>query len=449
LVEGNNLWVASVNKGLEVYELNNRNEIFAVSKDFKQKFKENDLIHYGVSSLLKDNSGLIWIGTSGGGIEVYNPNGQFFKHYTATKEKGSISQQTVRSILEDNYENLWIGTENGGLNYLSNKNKYDYASGFISLIPAHSFVTVLSLDEKNDRVWVGLPSGIKIFNSKTGKKISNSKLKFPKVNSVFSILIDSQNVVWVGTYGKGLWRLKLEKDGSYSSTQFLSDENKASLSSNIVRSLLEDHDGNIWVGTSLGLNRIKYNTKLNKHLNFEVYKNDVNDPKSISHNYILPLFGSSTGEVWVGTLGGGLNKICENEDGSHYFKTITTKEGLPNNVIKGILEDENGNLWISSNKGISCFNPLNNEIRNFGVSDGLQDFEFRDFACYKRKSGEMIFGGVNGFNTFFPNAISIDTTANKVVFTELEILNQPINVGDEFRGRVILNKAINNVNLSA
>ncbi|WP_111708241.1 hybrid sensor histidine kinase/response regulator transcription factor [Lutibacter citreus] len=447
LVEANNLWVASFKKGVYLYKLIKGNPISAVLNSVKWNSRENDFNNYNVSSLLKDNSGLIWIGTSGGGIEVYNPKGQFFKHHTSTKNEGSLSHKTVRSVLEDNYQNLWIGTENGGLNFLSIDNKNNYDTGFISLLPNHTFVTVLSLDKKNDRVWVGLPAGLKTFSSKTGKEIFLSKRNFKELSSVFSILIDSQGIVWVGTYGKGLWRLKLEDDGKYSSTQFLSEGKNNSLSSDIVRSLLEDKDGNIWIGTSIGLNKIKFEEKLSSNLNFKVFKNDVNNELSISHNYILPLFESSKGDLWIGTLGGGLNKLCENETGTYYFETLTTKEGLPNNVIKGILEDEQGNLWISSNKGISRINPEDKSIRNFGVSDGLQDFEFRDFACYKRKSGEMIFGGVNGFNTFFPDDMSLDTTVNKVVFTDLEILNQPINVGDEFKGRVILNKSINNVAL--
>ena len=446
-VDDNNLWVASFKKGIFVYNLSKENTISASSNSIKWNSRKNDFMNYNVSSLLKDNSGLIWIGTSGGGVEVYNPKGQFFKHYTATKNKGSLSHKTVRSVLEDNYQNLWIGTENGGLNFLPKEHKNNYNKGFISILPNHSFVTVLNLDKKNDRVWVGLPAGIKIFSAKTGEEIYLPKNSFNGINAVFSILIDSKGVVWVGTYGKGLWRLKLDKNGNYLKTQFIAEGKNNSLSANIVRSILEDKNGNIWVGTSAGLNKIKVEDKLKNKLSFEVYKNDINNSKSISHNYILPLFETSKGDLWIGTLGGGLNKLCEGENGIHYFETITTNNGLPNNAIKGILEDEKGNLWISTNKGISRFNPENESIRNFGVSDGLQDFEFRDFACYKRASGEMIFGGVNGFNTFFPNKISLDTTINKVVFTDLEILNQPIGVGDEYKGRVILNQSINSLDV--
>ncbi|AWG22770.1 hypothetical protein FFWV33_15160 [Flavobacterium faecale] len=440
----NNIWMSKYDTGIYWYEFLNKSRLQTDSFHTNNgSHKIEDFNNYMVSSFLKDASGLVWIGTSGGGVFVYNPKGSFFKHYKSTATKGSISHNTVRAIQEDDYQNLWIGTENGGLNFLSAKNKGNYNSGFSSVLPSHTIVNAISFDKKNSEVWVGSPGGLTVFSSKTGKEISKYKSSLSGIVSVFSIAVDREGFVWVGTYGYGLWRLKLEKNGNFSRTQFLVQENNKGLFSNIIRSLFQDSKGNLWVGTPEGLNKIDAASKNTNNPIFTGFKNSVTDNRSISNNYILPIFESSKGTIWVGTLGGGLNKLCFSKNGTAYFETISTAQGLPNDVIKGILEDEKGALWISSNKGISCYNPMTKAIRNFSVSEGLQDFEFKDLSCFKRKNGEMLFGGVNGFNSFFPSKLKIDTTANKVVFTSLEILNQAVDVGEKLDGNVILENSIN------
>ncbi|MGS0523942.1 triple tyrosine motif-containing protein [Zobellia nedashkovskayae] len=168
--------------------------------------------------------------------------------------------------------------------------------------------------------------------------------------------------------------------------------------------------------------------------------------KSISHNYILSLYQSVAGDLWIGTFGGGLNKFIPGKEGEEdAFVSYSIRDGLPNNVIKGILEDREGNLWLSTNMGLSKFNPKNETFKNYNESDGLQDNEFQELACLKRADGEMLFGGINGFNAFYPEEINDNEQPGETVITDLLVSNTSVRIGEKVNGNVILEKSINQI----
>ncbi len=157
----------------------------------------------------------------------------------------------------------------------------------------------------------------------------------------------------------------------------------------------------------------------------------MDDPTSLSTNHIFCIHEAVVhypGQLWIGTEGGGINRF-DPETGK--FKSYTTQDGLPNDVVYSILEDETGNLWISTNFGLAKFNPQNEEFTNFTVKDGLQSNEFNFGAACRRKNGEMLFGGINGINSFYPENILSSKYDAPVVLTNLEILNKPVNPGSE------------------
>lgn len=442
LIDGNSIWVSLIKKTVaKILVFKNKN-LIKTKLDSQWNQVITNIGDFNVSSIMLDDTGLLWIGTSGSGLRIYNSQSGFFKHYKPTSSMGSLSDCMVRSIAEDSQGNLWIGTENGNLDYLARSNSTDYINGFERKLTNLGFVTVIHSDKKNNKVWVGLPSGIKIFDAISGKEDFSLDQKLSDIKSIFSILVDSNNVIWIGTYGNGVYRLSKKSDGIYKTENFKNNGYKGSLSSNIVRSILEDREGNIWLGTANGLNKINQTDIDKDEFEFRIYRNDINNDSSISHNYILSLFQGDNDTIWIGTLGGGLNRIKNPLNEYVSFESFTTVEGLPNNVIKGILEDKNGNLWISSNKGISCFNVVSKTIRNFGINDGLQADEFRDLACCQRKNGEMLFGGVNGINVFDAKDVSIDSTKVNIVLTDLYISNTPILVGETNNERVVLKKPL-------
>lgn len=257
---------------------------------------------------------------------------------------------------------------------------------------------------------------------------------------------DRKGNVWIGTYGLfGLYILKQE-GGSKRLINFPGSDQPGKLSSSNIRSILEDSYGNIWIGTDQGLNLVTPEEQAKEDPFFRVFKREAGNPGSISHNYILPIFQAKDGTIWVGTMGGGLNKMnYHSNPDSISFSAYTTANGLPNNSIKGILEDDYGSLWISSNKGLTRFDVKNDIFADFNISDGIQDYEFGELAACKRKSGELIFGGVNGINVYNPIEILNDMVAPKVALTDFQVLNQSVKAGEKVRGRVILEEGINHV----
>ncbi|MGB5262557.1 MAG: ATP-binding protein, partial [Lutimonas sp.] len=247
-----------------------------------------------------------------------------------------------------------------------------------------------------------------------------------------------------GTYGGGIHRWVRNSMGHYSKSSFIHDENNEnSISNNIIRSILEDSAGNIWLGTGDGLSKLRAEEKYKDSPEFQTFKNIPGDKTSLSHNYILAMYESNIGEIWIGTFGGGINRLIYNEQNDDFaFESYSDIDGLPNNVIKGILEDDRNNLWISTNKGLSKFNPENKTFKNYDVNDGLQSNEFQELACLKRENGEMIFGGINGFNVFYPNDIKDNNLPPESVITKLSIFNKAIGVGEEMNGRIVLDKPI-------
>jgi serine phosphatase RsbU (regulator of sigma subunit) len=189
-------------------------------------------------------------------------------------------------------------------------------------------------------------------------------------------------------------------------------------------SIHEDGSGVFWIGTwGGGLN--KFDPKEEEFIH---YQNDVDDPHSLSNNSIGPIYEDRSGVLWIGTNGGGLNKFDrEKETFTHYRK----KDGLPNDIIYGILEDNQGNLWLSTNKGLSKFNPRTQIFNNYDVEDGLQSNEFNGMAYHKNRSGEMFFGGLKGFNAFYPDSVKDNPFIPPIVITDLQIFNEPVGIKDD------------------
>ncbi|MCP5049051.1 MAG: histidine kinase, partial [bacterium] len=253
---------------------------------------------------------------------------------------------------------------------------------------------------------------------------------------------DRDGNFWIGTRGGGLSRMTLmEGDrGSDSEsvvfTNYIHDPgNPSGLSDNDVRDIYEDRSGMIWVGTQNG--GLSYFNRATGH--FVHYSHDPRNSGSISHNFVLCIYEDQEGVLWVGTAYGGLNRLDRSRK---QFTLFTEEQGLSNNVVLGILEDDAGNLWLSTNRGLSCFNPKNRRFKNYHQSEGLQSNEFNYHSFYKSKDGEMFFGGINGFNAFYPSRIRVNSYIPPVVITDFKLFNKSVPVGKEFNSRIILNKRI-------
>ena len=446
LVDNNTIWAGT---GTGLYKFKIKPRITLVDEFNYSPENPNSLYKNIVKSLYKDDTGIIWIGTNGGGIAKYDPKRKPFVHVKSSIKKGSLSYDKIRAFFEDSHGNLWVGTEGGSLNMLPHDKSGDYTS-FVDFPSIRKIFAIAEIEFKGRKILLfggEVNDGISQLDITDPNNIKETSLiDFSPIDgNVFKILVDSNKNLWLGTYNEGIYRLLYDAESkTFKRVQLKSsDRDVLSISSNIIRNILEDKKGNIWFATGDGLAMLSKEEKYTENPKFKIFKHDSNDKNSISNDYILELYESSTGEIWIGTFGGGLNKfVPKTKNKAHKFISYEEKDGLPNNVIKGILEDKLGNLWISTNKGISKFNPQNESFKNYDANDGLQDNEFQELARLKRKSGNMLFGGVNGFNIFDPLQIKDNLNEGETVITGLSIFNRKINLGDTINGRVLIKKPL-------
>ncbi|MRT92017.1 hybrid sensor histidine kinase/response regulator transcription factor [Ancylomarina sp. 16SWW S1-10-2] len=417
----------------------------------KQKIKDEFPSNI-VTCLTEDESGQIWAGTRGGGIYTINLNQKKFHHYQKTRHKNSISSNFIKSVFEDHEKNLWIGTENDGVNFLSRKNSNKYANRFqhIQINPnslenrAYCIEETLTPKSKLHKslIWIGTShySNLVAIDPLSLKKKPLHNI-VSKIGFVFTLESQGDSVLWVGTYGEGLWKFSLDENGDITKyLNFTPDNNsKSHISSRIIRDLLLDKDDNLWISTDKGLNRISAQ-ELNKKdpliQNFE-------KEEEIQNDYFLKIYQAKNGKLWMGSMGGGLISYSgEDNKSGHHFSKITEKDGLPNNTIKSILEDDKGSLWLATNKGLSQYNPTNGDIINYDSADGLQHDEFSEICAFKRSNGQFIFGGINGFNVFYPEQITKDTIPPKLFLTDFYILNKIVKPGEKINGKIILKNSL-------
>ena len=408
------LWIGSENGGIS--KLDPKTEIFYNYQH--SDFDNSSLSSSSINRIYKDIKGTIWIGTFNAGVNFIPPDISKFTHYKHNAAENSISNNNVVSIYEDTKGNLWIGTDGGGLNLFDSKTgKFTH---FLHQEANKNSICgnyVLSVTQDNDEnIWIGTwGDGITVFNRKknTYKHYKNDPEDPYSLigNNAWVIFKDRENNMWVGVQGKGLCRYDPAGDHFIRYTH----ENNH-LSSNNILSLLEDRSGMLWVGTDGGgLNRL--DTKTNKVTQFS--QNDLEN--SLSDNSVNCIFEDETGNLWIGT-NDGLNYLDRK---TNVFTVYTTKEGLPNDVIFGILGDSKRNLWISTNKGISRFTPSTKKFKNFGIADGLQSNEFKQSYC-KSRLGLMYFGGINGFNEFNPDNIRETKFDPPLVITDFRISNKEV-----------------------
>ncbi len=448
ILNDGSIWAGS-DQGLFRIEFNNHK--LHTTHHFTAGDNEYSIPNNNVICVVKDNSENLWIGTNGGGICKLSALNRQFKTYKSTLTPGSLNCNKILSMYEDTEKNLWIGTEGGGVNFLPANNNPNYSSGFKYLYnnianEQHIVYDFYSTKQNNYEIWMGTAYHSKIarlFKTNSDWKVSTNFLPEPK-GMVLAIHIDKNNAIWLGTYLFGLQKI-VYSNGSYKSYYYTT--HNSNLCSNTIRSFCEDTKGRLWIATSNGIAVLDSIEMKKANPEFHIFKNIFNDFTSVSYNYIFRIVEAGNSNIWFGTMGGGLNKYVEGSELLNgTFIHFTTKNGLANNSVKEIIIDNDENLWLGTNKGLTRFNPDTYKIRNFNHKDGLQSLEFVELAGCKRADGEILMGGVNGFNAFYPNEIEEDTTPPIVFFTKLEIANKEIKYNEPVNNDIILTKPLNITN---
>ncbi|MCV9385368.1 ligand-binding sensor domain-containing protein [Reichenbachiella ulvae] len=419
------LWVGNENGGLHIFNRKEGN-FYYYTNDPRQA---NSLSHNSIWCINEDRQERIWIGTALQGINYYDKYHAKFAHYfNRPGDYNSLSSNIARSFSEDDSGNIWIATDGGGLNYF-NRSEQSFKSYTHSRDPnSPSSDAMLSLCENEaGQLMIGTwGGGICVLKDRDKMIFEPLHLEnYPDSLSSnhFCLIKDHEGNIWTANYGVGLSKYNV-KDKSFK-TYFIKDQDNGSPAVLII-SVFEDSDNNIWLGTdSFGL--IKFIRQEGDEGYFVQYKAQENDSSALPNNNVNQVIEDRNGNLWIAT-DGGLVKRNKTKD---TFTTYTTRDGLGSNVIASIVEDHNGHLWLGTADGLTRFDPISLETATFNVNDGLQGKKFIRFSAKKLSTGELIFGGMNGFNIFHPDSIFYNPHIPPVYLTDFKIFNKKVEIDSE------------------
>ena len=414
--ENGNLWVGN-QEAVEIF-----NPTIGKFTHLKNRIgDETSLTSSSIQKIYNDGNGITWIGTYNGGINKYDKNLTIFDvvRYDPLNSN-SLSGNIITSFCESKDGKIWVGTDGKGLNLVDRKSNV-VTRLFSNTNTTSDFqnASVISLFKANlnSKLWIGhYNAGLSSFDENTKAYRKYTIANNAQGNSVYSVIESRDGKVWVGTNGGGIFSLNQASGALINHAYNAANNTIDSLTNNYIRSLYEDQEGNIWVGTFAGGINI-YHPKTNKFSHLDKAKS------GLGSDIIFSIIEDKKHRIWVGTMGGGLNLYNPK---TQRFTSFTETNGLPDNIINSIVEDSNGNLWLSSNNGISRFNPETKEIRNFSAYNGLQSTEFRIGSGYISRAGEVYFGGGNGFNVFSPSLIADNKNVPVVRFTDFQLFNKSI-----------------------
>jgi len=462
-----------------------------------QSNSNNSLDHAIVMAIAEDSAGNILVGTLGG-VNFLNPKTAEITCISGRlDERETLNNKFVNSLYTDRDGNVWIGTEKGGVNKYSMFQKPFYSLRYHP-DDANSLSnnTINSILSEDDILWIGTAGGgLNRLDQRTGKfdhfTQSPNNPKGICSNFISSICITPDKQLWVSSWGNGMGRMISENTKTF--RNYLNEPgNPTSLVSSFVSGIYPDNRGFFVVGTSGGVDLFDPKTeeffhfqqKLDQNVetpavgcilkdrrdfywigsrkglfhipakllvpttemleskDYDFFTTAAGDSLSLPGNYVISLLEDHLGAIWIGTYGNGICKAVTAEDGKIQFQTYTTSDGLCNDVIYAMEEDRNGNIWISTDNGLSKFNPESHAFQNFYTKDGLLNDQFYWTSSDVDQRGNLYFGGVNGLNYFNPEKIEFYPRLPKVVFTDFQVFNQSVRIGQKSHGKVILEKTI-------
>ncbi len=459
-----NVWIGTAFGGLNVLRRKSKNFIhYKHSKD-----DSSSLLGDYVPGICESRDGKIWVATNWG-VSVLNENENSFENYISDPyDSKSLIDNGLNGIYCDLEGNIWVSSIVG----LSVKDFHPPKFAHYKNLPGKakslgSKEVFCFYEDSQQRIWIGLREGFDQFDRKTNT-FSHHRIKpgGQRVGTVTSFLEDSRNNFWIGTFDEGLQLYDREK-GTYKSLKAYHSVTKQEIPLRDIWYIVEGTRGDIYISTfTTGV--FKYNVRDNcfyslswpgktipergvsaLHIDknetlfigtninglykinlqkgiYQQYSHNASRRSTISSNNIIHLHEDVKGRLWIGT-NNGLNLMKPSGE----FEVFQEPEGLSNNTINSIEEDYQGSLWLGTNKGITRFKPDTRSFKIFSVKDGLQHNDFlprSSFALYK---GELVFGGLNGFNLFNPARINVNTSVPPVYITNFQLFNKPVPLGEK------------------
>jgi signal transduction histidine kinase/ligand-binding sensor domain-containing protein/CheY-like chemotaxis protein len=476
----NNIWIGYKSKGVDIIGPNHK--IIQTLRHIPGQV--NSLSIDAITSIIQKDDNTILIGTNGGGIDEYDTEKGIFYHYTNSASDYSLLSNNVQKIFIDRNGILWAGCWGGGVSIFDERfNRFELYKEVIGSSNTLSGTSVTSFaEDKTGNIWISTDGGgISLFNPKkktfTHFRNDNRNPHLLTNNKVLALQTDEKSGLWVGMWQGGLNYYQI-KDNQLVLLKKYGYLNQNDLSSNCVFKICYcKTTKELWIGNyltgvykydpvretfipfALPVESPAYNTIRNIFCDsrsdkwfatdyngliwysnntgkFEKFITSNTDSGSICRNSVSVIFEDSKKRIWVGVDECGLNLFNRE---TRLFKQYTIEDGLPDNTVVGILEDNKGNLWLSTHNGISkgifidssLYNPKI-EFKNYTVQDGLQGKVFNRWSYYHSSStGEMYFGGLHGFNMFNPDSLKENTIIPPVYLTDFLLFNEPVKIGEK------------------
>lgn len=396
------------------------NGLFAIDQNDGQTYHYttgNDLATNYLLSITEDRSGEIWIGTELAGLAKISVTSYPFDVFYPNPKGNKDRDNAVRLIYEDSDGRYWFGTRDGYLHIYDSSLKQSQRHKITVGLPF--VITEDTLGQK----WLGTKGeGLYVFPARGDARpqiyqLHDNKTQVSSSNNIFAILRDNKDRMWISSFGGGL-HLAERHSGNLTFRQI----NLQRPYQDMMRSMIQDYSGLIWVGTNEGVVIFDPDSIISDEKKYINLHPDNKNRQSLNNNEVRVVFEDSRKRIWLGTTGEGLNLLMREQPlEDSWFKHYDSGNGLSNEMIQAIQEDNEGCIWVSTESGISKFNPQTERFENFIFSNNRHAAVFNELSSWKKKNGELMFGSYNGIYTFDPEKIVYNSYAPSVLITGLYI----------------------------
>ncbi|GAB3334962.1 hypothetical protein GCM10027299_43590 [Larkinella ripae] len=425
------LWVSTQQSGIFRFKIASDQHVRYIDSIQEDLFRKKGLKTSSINTVYEGpapSEDIVWIGTHDAGVQLYSRSKNSFRQWpTITSRQQSSAASLVFAVTTDHAGKLWIGTHEGLIQIdrltsaiqrfrASSEKPYSLGSDKIQCLR----------EDRRGNLWVGTAEGLYRYDrpqNRFERRLPGMREMVQKNNEkgdgVLSLYEDRAGNLWVGGYSS-LRRVDAQTGRVTTYRHDPKDPN--SLRAFIVYAIQEDQRGMIWVGTGFGLNKIDVKTGKITH-----YESNPRDPQSLIGEQVLSFLRDSKDQFWL-CSNKGFSKMVYGANGTEKFIHYTERDGLPNEMVYGALEDERGRIWMSTNLGLSCFDPEKKQFENYDINDGLTINEFNMNAFHRAEDGELFFGGIGSLVSFLPMRMVKNRHMPRTVLTSFKKFEKPVNV---------------------
>lgn len=415
------LWIGSTN-GLYQYNI----QLHSFSVFTPESHNHQSLSSKWVRCMYIDQQGIYWFGTYQGGICKYDKNLNLFNlTLSSSFQENRPNMAVITALTELNNKSVLIGTDGNGLyEFDRQKNRVSPVTFPLKNVAASSLNILSLLSTRTHKLYIGTyAQGLIIKDQQTAsytQLVKGQGANDLPGNNIYCLFEDSKGNIWAGTNGDGIIVMNHDRIIARYSPLPLRNDVALLPINGYIRAIEEDANGNIWIGTHGGGIAV-YQPATNK---WTIY---TQENSRLPGNKIQSLHCDSKGRMWIGTFSG----LATFEPEKHLFTTFSEKDGLQNAMVYQIVEDLRGMIWFSTNTGISRFDMNTKSFRNFTHLNGLQNSNFVRGAGLQLTGGELLFAGLEGFNHFYPDRLTVNRNVPPIILTDLKISNKSVQAGND------------------